>query len=415
MPLLSRFYYGWIILLVAGLCYGFGMSPVYYGWSIFAPRLTEELGIDRGDIGGVFGSFNTLYQCVGLFVGLAIARFGLRRVMAAGFCVTAAGLLILARAETVLGCYLGFSVLGGIGIGFSTVVPAQTLGQNWFLRRRALVIGAIFAFGGIVARLVAPAGAWVLEHYDWRMGWLAVAVLSLVLALLAGIAVRETPETLGQCLDGEKSSPSARASSSEDRSAVDSWTAAQAVYTTQFGLMLVCGVAYAMPWNTAVAHLTLHLIDLGYDEVVAIGFIGTMALISIAGRLLGAVGDWVAPQWVLAVALALEGLGTAGLLLADDLGLAMLAITLIGLGFGLAFVSIPVVFSHFFGRKAFSVTSGIRMTITGLFGGVGPWLAGVAFDSTGSYTIPFLGLMCVGLTGAAAAAFMRHPGAPPAV
>ena len=55
------------------------------------------------------------------------------------------------------------------------------------------------------------------------------------------------------------------------------------------------------------------------------------------------------------------------------------------------------------------------MTITGLFGGVGPWLAGVAFDSTGSYTIPFLGLMCVGLTGAAAAAFMRHPGAPPAV
>ena len=84
----SRFFYGWVILLVAGLCYGFGMPPVYYSWGIFAPRITAELGIDRAAVGGVFGLFNTLHQCVGLLVGLAIARFGLRRVMPAGFCVT---------------------------------------------------------------------------------------------------------------------------------------------------------------------------------------------------------------------------------------------------------------------------------------------------------------------------------------
>ena len=416
LPVRSRFYYGWVILLVAGLCYGFGMSPVYYSWSIFAPRITAELGIDRGDIGGVFGLFNTLYQCVGLFVGLAITRFGLRRVMATGFCVTAVGLLVLARGDTIVGCYVGFSALGGIGVGFSTIVPAQTLGQNWFLRRRAFVIGTIFAFGGIVASLVAPADAWVLQNYDWRMGWIVIAVLSLVLALLAGVAVRETPEALGQCLDGVKPSRPVRTSSSAARPVMaNPWTAAQAIRTPQFALMLVCGVAYAVPWNTAVAHLTLHLTDLGYGEAVAIGLVGTMALISIAGRLLGAVGDWVAPQWVLAVALALEGLGAAGLLLADDVTLGTLAITLIGLGFGLAFVSIPVVFSYFFGRRAFAVTSGIRMTITGVFGGLGPWLAGVVFDSTGSYTVPFLSLMCVGFAGATAAALMRHPGAPPVV
>ena len=87
------FFYGWVILLVAGLCYGFGMPPVYYNWTIFAPRITAELGIDRAAVGGVFGLFNAMHQCMGLLVGLAIARFGLRRVMPAGFCVTAAGLL----------------------------------------------------------------------------------------------------------------------------------------------------------------------------------------------------------------------------------------------------------------------------------------------------------------------------------
>ena len=408
-----RFFYGWAIVLVAGLCYGFGMSPMYYSWSIFAPRLIVDLGVDRGDVGGVFGLFNVLYQFVGVGVGVAIVRLGLRRVMAAGFLVTAAGLLVVSQAETVRDCYLGFSILGGIGIGFSTIVPAQTLGQNWFLRRRALVIGVIFAFGGVVGRLVAPADTWLLEHYDWRTGWLVIAAISATLAVVAGVFVRETPETVGQSRDGTEPQPAVERGAGALAAVADQWTAAQAIRTPQFALMLVCGVAYAVPFNTAVAHLTLHLTDLGHAETAAIGLVGTMALISIGGRLIGAVGDWIAPQWALAVALALEGLGAGGLLLAADPALALTAVWLIGLGFGLAYISIPVVFSHFFGRRAFSVTAGIRMTITGVFAGLGPWLAGLAFDATGSYAMPFLGLMVVGGAGAVCAALMRHPGAPP--
>ena len=73
-----RSFYGWVIVLVAGLCYGLGMSPVYYSWGIFAPRLVSDLGVDRGDVGGVFGLFSVLYQCVGVLVGLAITRLTLR-------------------------------------------------------------------------------------------------------------------------------------------------------------------------------------------------------------------------------------------------------------------------------------------------------------------------------------------------
>ena len=348
----SRFYYGRVIVLVAGLCYGFGMSPMYYSWSMFAPRITADLGIDRAGIGGVFGLFNVLYQSVGLLVGLAIVRFGLRSVMAAGFCTTAAGLLFLGRADTALDCYLGFSILGGIGIGFSTIIPAQALGQNWFLSRCALVLGVIFAFVGIVGRLVAPADIWMLEHSDWRVGWTAIAAISMTLAVIAALLVRETPEVLGQCRDGAEPGASMAPGTAEHMASVaDQWTAAQAIRTPQFVLMLVCGVAYSVPWNTVVPHLTLHMVDVGHPEAVAIGFVGTMALISIGGRLMGAVGDWISPQYALSVALALEGLGAGGLLLAADATLATLAIAMIALGFGMAYISIPVVFSHFFGRR----------------------------------------------------------------
>ena len=254
----------------------------------------------------------------------------------------------------------------------------------------------------------------MIEHYDWRVGWTAIAAISATLALVGALLVRETPEVLGQRRDGVEPGAHAGGAGEQMASVADRWTAAQAIRTPQFGLMLGCGVAYAVPWNTVVPHLTLHMLDLGYPEEVAIGFVGTMALISIGGRLVGAVGDWIPPQYSLSVALALEGLVSGGLLMAADPMIANVSIALIAVGFGAAYISIPVVFSHFFGRRAFSVTTGIRMTITGVFSGLGPWLAGLAFDANGSYTIPFVGLMAVGLAGAAAAAAMRHPGTPAA-
>jgi MFS family permease len=88
---------------------------------------------------------------------------------------------------------------------------------------------------------------------------------------------------------------------------------------------------------------------------------------------------------------------------------------LIGLGFGAAYVSIPVVFTDYFGRAAFGVTSGTRMLITGVFNGIAPYLAGYAFDLHKSYAIPFWGLFAVALIGAVAAAAARNPGAPPEI
>jgi MFS family permease len=155
--------------------------------------------------------------------------------------------------------------------------------------------------------------------------------------------------------------------------------------------------------------------ELGVSGEVAGGLLGTMALISIGGRLAGALGDYFPPQAVLAVSLLLEGIGAALLLIADSTPIAYLSISFIGLGFGTAYISVPVVFSHLFGRQAFSVVSGVRTTITAAFSGAGPWVAGIIFERTGTYSITFLGLLGLCSIGALAAAMLKHPGAPPEV
>ncbi len=402
------FFYGWIALGAGAACYGFGISPAYYGWGVLAPDIAGDLGLDRGEVGGVFGLFNLLNQCVGFLVGIAIARFGLRPVMVAGFVLTALGMLHLAGAETVLDCYVGFSLLAGLGVGGSTLVPCQTLAQNWFLRRRALAIGLTFTAGAIVGAGVPPAAAAI---GDWREAWRVAAGVATVLALVAVLLVRDTPEQVGQVRDGAAPAwPSAEAAL---RAAAGEWRAVHAVRTPQFALLLGCGLAYAMPWSALVTHLPLHFDDAGYATAAVAGFVSAMVLCSSGGRLLGAAGDWLPPQYVLAGALAVEGLGAGLVLAAEQPAVAGVAVTLVGLGFGVAYTSVPVVFSHFFGRRSFSVTAGVRLTLTGAVASLAPWLSGELFDATGSYTAPFLGLMAVGLAGAACAAALRHPGAPP--
>ena len=411
-PIGFRFFYGWVIVCVTWVCYGFGISPAFYSWGNFAAPMISDLGLTREDIGGVFGLFNLINQCVGVLVGFALVRFGIRSVMVIGFLTTAFGMLYLTQATSPFDCYMGFAVLGGMGVGFSTVAPCQTLAQNWFLRRRALVLAVIFTAGGLVAVPVVSAGSFVLEHYDWRVGWLMIAVISMTLAAISVALVRDTPEVIGQLRDGVSSEKRCDLKLATESTQTD-WTASQAVRTSQFVLVVVCSVAYVAPWSSVVAHLNLHLQDIGYPSTLAASFVGMMALISIAGRLFGTVGDWVPPQYVLASALVLEGLGVGGLVLARSEAITYVCIVLLAFGFGTAYVSIPVVVSRFFGRRAFSVTTGVRLTITGLVSGPGPWLTGRLFDATGTYTISFLGLMVVGLVGAASAALLRHPGVPP--
>ena len=196
------FLYGWFMVAVAWVCYGFGISPAYYSWGVFAPSLIEDLGYDRGRFGAIAGLFTLVYSCVGPLVGISQSRYGIRATMVTGFTCTAIGLLITSRADTPIEFYLGFSILGGAGIGFATIIPCQTLGQNWFLRRRALAIAIIFTSGGIVGKIVAKGDIYILENYDWRTGWFVVACISATLAVFAALFVRDSPEKIGQHPDG---------------------------------------------------------------------------------------------------------------------------------------------------------------------------------------------------------------------
>ena len=72
-----------MVALAFGL-YGLGMAPAYYAWGFLAPEVIAELGLSRAEIGNTFGLFALTFAATSPIAALAIERFGLRRVVAAG-------------------------------------------------------------------------------------------------------------------------------------------------------------------------------------------------------------------------------------------------------------------------------------------------------------------------------------------
>ena len=405
-----RFFYGWFLVAVAWVIYGFGISPGYYSWGFFSPEIINDLKLTRAQTGAVFGVFTFMYSGIGPITGMAISRWGTRTVMVVGSLIAAVGFLLLPRADSLLECFIYYGVLAGTGIGLSTILPCQTLATNWFTKYRARAVAMIFIAGGIVGRLVTRFDAVMVQQYSWRTGWLIIAGVSTSLAVLAALFIRNSPRDVGQHPDGIAPSGGDGDTPAEPATTpADLWTPGKAMRTPQFAVLCLSGTAYAVPWSVTVGHGRLHLQDLGFSTDLAAGVLGTMILVSIVGRLTGSLGDFLVPEKVLGYALLVEAIGMVGFLTATTAAMAYVSTILIALGFGAAYIAITVVFSKFFGRVAFAQTAGTRLLITGIFNAISPAAAGLLFDATGTYRIAFIAIAILGTVGGIATLRLRPP------
>lgn len=401
-------FYGWYIAAAGLFCYGLGISPAYYSWGFFAPEVMDELHLSRAQVGDVFGIFSLVFSIVAPLVGLALDRFGLRSTVTFGALCAALGFWLTSRADTLSELYWSYALIGGVGIGFSTILPAQTLAVNWFVRYRARATAIILVGGSAVGALVTPIDELVMRHWSWREGWLLIAGCSLLVALIGALFLRNKPEDVGLRPDGRDADTGA-ATTTVVTPEEPSWTAGQAIRTPHFLVATFAALANQLPWAIVTAHGRIHLEDLGFTSAAAAAILGVRVGVSTAGRLTAAMGDFFSPARVLGLALIVVSLGCGGLVMARTIPLAVASIVLLGLGYGAAYISIPVVFGYFFGRRAFAGTSGVRIAILAISGWLGPRWAGAAADASGSYLGTFVVLAVVCVAGAAAILICPRP------
>ena len=402
-----RRFLGWRMVGLGSVCYGLAISPMYYCWGFFLPEMQADLGMSDTQGGLVFSVFSYIYHGLGPVAGFAIGRWGIRSMMSLSAVVAVVAFWLMSRVDSFADAMFAYAVLGGIAVGFGTILAAQALASNWFIRYRSRAMALILAGGAIVGyftlRYFAPG---VLEFADWRTGWLIIAGISALVAILAGLFMRGEPERIGQEPDGgvqaESDGPSGPTGQGE-------WTAPLALRTSQFYVLIGLSISYGVPWGIIAVFGRHHLDALGFTTAMAGSILGARVLVSLFGRLSAFAGDFMTPQRLLGIVLILEGVGCALFIVANTALIAYLSMVLIGLGFGAAYVCIPVVYSAFYGRRAFATTVGTRFAITGLISPAAPTLAGMLSDWSDSHVLTLSILSGLCFVGSLVAFGLRAP------
>lgn len=386
---------GWITLVGVMLAYGGICGDVTYAYGVFLLSMNETFGWQRSVLSGPYTLFLLIGGMLGPLAGFTIARFGARKNIIMGNIIAVLGLLGMSQVREIWHVYLFFGVMGGVALAFAEFLTVTTVINHWFILRRSLAMGFLFAAGGAGGFFLPPLISLLIPGMGWRWTWVCLAVIHLLFAVvLAGFLIRNHPEDEGQVPDGDvKAGRSDKFhSSAKNRVYLTTmdWDAGDALRTPALWLLLILFSTVLFATNLLSTHQVAYLRDLKYSPMVSATSLGLMLGMSILGRLLsGMLGMRFDGRYLAAAFLSCMGLGIVSLVNAKVTIFVYLYSILTGIGFGGMIVLLPNIMGAYFGRTHFSRIVGWTTPVVTLASAISPTLAGYLFDATGSYFLPF--------------------------
>ena len=391
------FYYGWVIVIVIGLG-GFTQSAESYPiLGVFMKPITEEFGWSRTIFSGSTLIGTLIGGVVAMLVGPMIDRLGARWTLTATFAVLGSTLILMAFINTLWQFYLlqitGRALTMGIlALALGIVVP------KWFVAKR----GRAVALGGLGQRIgnaVTPLYVqFLVSHGSWRLATAVAGLLMWTVSMIpVAIFLRRRPEDMGLLPDGVDPEEAMRTEGdTKSYPALQhqqeiSMTARQALRHPSFYLLMA---AFSLVFLAAPA-LNLHMIPYMTDKGISDGYAVTAtALLSIcagAGSVIaGFLAERITARRTLVGILVLMSLGHLGLLGVQVAWQGIVWAVYYGLSFGGMFILQQVIFADFYGRDNLGAIRGIVWPVQMVFNATGPFIASIAYDAFGNYTLVFL-------------------------
>ena len=405
----------------AALLIALGDWQFWGGLDEWKPALRDGFGWTAGQIALVafLAQASLLMAPV---AGLLVDRLGTRRAVFFGLLVLSAGFVLFSQIRELWHLYL-VSLVISMGSLMGSLLPAMTVLNNWFTKRKTLTMALALTLGGVLsaafvlvllAWAIGDSGPDVSERFGWRATALVAGLVYLVLAFPLSRLVRNRPEDIGLLPDGDVQPPTAAVQGTIGGSpapeAAWGYGWLDAVRTKDFWLMAIGNVAALVTVTSILVHLGLFLDDRGHS----LGMVSVaVAMITLSGAAFLLVGGYLGDKFSmrkLAFAFsALLALSVVLLVLASGTGMLLAFAVLFGMGSG---GPISIMFSmrgRYFGRKAFATITGISISLSVIPVGAGPVVAGVVRDSSGTYNEAFLALAAITLVGGIAFLLMGEP------
>ncbi|MCW2674985.1 MAG: Major Facilitator Superfamily transporter [Modestobacter sp.] len=393
----------WLIppaALAVHLCIG-----QVYATSVYKLALQKDFGTSLTRIGIIFSIAIVMLGLSAALFGTWVDRNGPRAAMFTAACFWSAGFLIgslgIATGQLWL-LYLGYGVIGGIGLGIGYISPVSTL-IKWFPDRPGLATGmAIMGFGG-GALIATPLSRQLMGLYDPAYDGTAATVAS-------GDAVAKLFVTLGLVYlvfmmfgafivrvpaDGWR--PDGFDPATVKQKALvttDSVSAGNAIRTPQFWLLwvvLFCNVTAGIGILEQASPMIQDFFRNGGTSAVAVaaagGFVGVLSLFNMAGRFVwSSTSDKIGRKPIYMVYL---GVGLVMYVLLATVGssapwlFVVLAAVIISF-YGGGFATIPAYLRDLFGTYQVGAVHGRLLTAWSAAGVAGPLIVNGVLDSRGT-------------------------------
>ena len=301
-------------IVCLGLSQLIGWGVTFYLIGALGPAITAGLGWNSAAVYGGFSAAIVTMALVSPIAGLAVDRWGGRRVMPAGAVLSALGCVALASAHALPHYYLAWVVLGaGMRLSLYDAAFASLARAAGPTARRPM--SQITLFGGLASTVMWPVGHLLAEWLGWRGAVLAYGALALATAPLFLALPRQHAASAPQA--GAAAGGLAR--SQGERRLAGALYALIAMLTN----FLAAGSA---------AHLIAILTGLGLAAAAAVGVAALWGVGQFSGRLVDvALGGRLHPLTMTLIVCLLLPLSFA-LALASDGDVAMLAVYALAYG-----------------------------------------------------------------------------------
>ena len=407
-------FYGWWIVVS-----GFGTQTLngallFHAFGTYVVLLQDEFGWSRTALAVAFAMQRVESGLLGPLQGWMIDTWGPRPVMVSGLLIFGAGFMLLSTINSLETFYVAFLIIA-IGSSLGTHFGVTVAVVHWFYRRRAMALALIMvgtAAGGLLQPIIVP----VMEEYGWRATAFASGIIVIVLGVPLALLVRHRPEDHGYEVDGGAPREAGGGEASQARGVPHEvyFTARQAMRTRAFWFLALGHGAATLVIGAVFVHFqSFSNESLGFSLSSGAVVILVLTATTVVGQIGGGfIADRVNKRLLIVFAMLGHSSGLLVLAFADAYWMLLVFAVLLGLGWGTRTPAMQALRADYFGGRSFGTIMGFSSLII-MFGMIlGPLIAGLSYDVTGSYRSGFVVLATAAMAGAAFFWFAKPPDPP---
>ena len=396
------FFYGWIIVVVAGLTHFSSAPGQTYVASIFLEPMIEESGWSRTLFSGIYTTASLSAAAFMIIVGKALDHFGSRKTLVVLCVLMGFAGIWMSNVSTVWQLLLGFAALRTIGQGSFSLV-SSTMISIWFVRMRGRAV-AVGSLGMAVSMGIVPVIVhFLIAQFGWRDTWTILGISVWVILLLPSlILVRRSPEDIGLIPDGKPygSTPADSHHEKDEFSKINesNYTLKQALRTRSLWMLVLSSTAMPLIMTGLMFHHVSILGSHGISTSLAAATLGLFGpLMFIASAIAGVLADRFPGRFLLASAQVLLIMAMLWIFVIDSPWQAVVYVVISAAAIGLVNTTGTVIWANYFGRAHLGSIRGFASTVMVAFSAMGALPFGFIYDWTGTYDMALFVLLVLPL------------------